>query len=194
RLHRNEISKFLGRMIEAADPIPVILYNPGHAKTALNPRDFERLSQEFPELIGIKVGAGGAEWYEEMRKMDLDLAVFVPGHRLATGIKEGVASGSYSNVACINPDFAQKWYETILQDIEDGLRMEKRILEFFDLCIIPLTKTGFSDAALDKLLWALQGRKTTNTRLRWPYLGTGQTQLDKVRETAKKMIPEFFDS
>lgn len=193
-LHGPEISNFLKKMIMAAAPVPVVLYNPGHAKTLLTPGDYAKLSREFPELIGIKVGAGGAEWYEEMRNMDMDLAVFVPGHRLATGIKEGLAQGSYSNVACINPDFAQKWYETILQDIEEGLRMEKRILEFFDLCIIPLTKTGFSDAALDKLLWALQGRKTTNTRLRWPYLGTGQTQLDKVRETAKKMIPEFFDS
>lgn len=192
-LNSDEQLSFLVEIIEEADPIPVVLYSPGHSKTVLTPSDFKRLSNRFPQLIGIKVGAGGAEWYAEMREMDADLAVFVPGHRLATGIKEGVAKGSYSNVACIDPNGAQKWFEIILDNIDEGIRIETQILQFFEECVFPLARAGYSDAALDKLLWALSGRRTTSTRLRWPYIGVRDHVVEDVRKIARRILPDLFE-
>lgn len=95
-------------MAKAAASIPIVLYSPGHAKSKLNPTDYKRLSDAIPELRGITVAAGDSDWYSEMRQVSERLAVFVPGHHPATGIKEKVGAGSHSNIACSNPAAAQR--------------------------------------------------------------------------------------
>jgi len=50
-------------MAQAADGIPLVLYNPPHAKKVLSPKDLCRLAKEFPQLIGIKVAGGDNQWY-----------------------------------------------------------------------------------------------------------------------------------
>ncbi len=65
------------------------------------------------------------------------LAVFVPGHFLATGVQEGVAAGAYSNVACISVKGAQWWWQLMQHDLAQALDVQKRILQFFDECIVP---------------------------------------------------------
>jgi len=194
KLNAYEISSFLERIIDTANPIPVVLYYAGHSKNRLSPSDFKKISLQFPQLIGIKTGGGNPEWYDEVRSLKLDLAVFVPGHQLATGIQAGVARGSYSNMACLHPEASQRWYETILSNLDEGLRTEQRIHAFFTQCIIPLSSAGYSDAALDKLLWSLRERKNTSTRLRWPYQGVDQNYIAQIRETGRRIIPEFFES
>ena len=49
---------------------------------------------------------------------------------MATGIKEGVAVGAYSNIACFNPSGAAAWYRLMLEDIEEALLIEKEIAVF----------------------------------------------------------------
>ena len=56
-----------------------------------------------------------------MRANSDGISVFVPGHHLATGVKNG-ASGAYSNVACLNPTAAQKWYDMICSDMESAFK------------------------------------------------------------------------
>lgn len=194
KLNAYEISAFLTRIVETADPIPIVLYNPGHSKTFLTPSDLKHLSDKFPQIIGVKTGGGTPEWHREIRSHNMNPAIFVPGHKLATGIKETVAQGSYSNMACLHPDATQRWYETILSNLDEGLKTEQRIRAFFTQCIIPLSSAGYSDAALDKLLWSLRERKNTSTRLRWPYREVDQNYIAEIRETGRRIIPEFFES
>ena len=47
----------------------------------------------MPALIGVKVADGDDAWYAEMRAHCQGLAVFVPGHHLATGVANGAAAG-----------------------------------------------------------------------------------------------------
>lgn len=193
KLNSNEILAYLDHMVAAADPVPIVLYNPGHAQTVLTPAEFQRISDRYDQIIGIKTGAGDSGWYEECRSLQPGLSVFVPGHKLATGIKEGVAVGSYSNMACLHPNATRQWYDIILDNIEEGLRIEQKIQAFFEQFILPLSKSGYSDAALDKFLWSLRGRKHTQPRLRWPYQGIDPSLINRIREAGKKYIPEFFN-
>ena len=183
---------FLKAVAEIADPTPLVLYNPGHSKTALKPRDFSRLHSEIPELIGVKVAAKESDWYEEMKVHDAGLAVFIQGHSLATGIKEGVAAGSYSNIACFNPVGAVAWYHLMQEDIQEALVVEKKIAAFFKTCIFPFAKAGYSDPALDKLLAFAGGWCSVNTRLRFPYRWVSEEDALKVRQQAKKRLPELI--
>ena len=116
---RDEQIVFLQKIAQSAASIPLVLYNPPHAKSVLLPHEFERLQKEVPSLIGIKVASGNSDWFSLMRKHASDISVFVPGHFLATGVQERVASGAYSNVACISPRGAQQWWELMQTDLPD---------------------------------------------------------------------------
>ena len=191
-LTEEEQAFFLISIAEAANPIPLVLYSPGQSKTVLEPKDFSRLHKEVPALIGVKVAAKEQSWFDEMKVHGEGLSVFIQGHRLATGIKEGVAAGSYSNIACFNPIGAVAWYRLMLADIEEACRIEQSIAAFFETCIFPFAKAGYSDPALDKLLAFAGGWSSISTRLRSPYKGVSERDAMEVRKRAKKMLPELI--
>jgi dihydrodipicolinate synthase/N-acetylneuraminate lyase len=88
---------FLERVAEAIAPVPLVLYNPPHAKRVLEPEDYLVLCRQIPSIVGIKVGGGDERWYERMRPLAGRLSVFVPGHALATGYARGALEPAYAN-------------------------------------------------------------------------------------------------
>jgi len=189
---KDEQIYFLQKVAEAARETPIVLYNPPHAKTVLSPVDFCRLAKEIPQLIGIKVAGGDAQWYKDMQECSSRLSVFVPGHFLATGFMHKVASGAYSNIACLSPKGSQWWWKLMQTNIDEALLIQKRILAFFDKYIDPYKNAGYSNPALDKFLAAVGGWADVGTRLRWPYKWIAEGDVKVVREKAKMHLPEFF--
>jgi dihydrodipicolinate synthase/N-acetylneuraminate lyase len=183
---------FLKKIAEAACGVPLVLYNQPHAKLVLSPEDLSRLRSAIPELIGVKLASGDAAWFGQMRSVSPDLSVFVPGHLLATGVREKVASGAYSNVACLSPKGSQAWWGLMQADPDAALRIQERILELFAISIIPYKNAGYSNPALDKLLAAAGGWGPVGTRLRWPYKWIDEKDVAAVRSVAKRLLPEFF--
>lgn len=190
----DEIINYLKVMTVTADSIGLVLYNPPHAKRKLSPDDFYQILQAGIRLVGCKVAAGDKIWYDEMKKMVPELSLFVPGHHLATGIYRG-ANGAYSNVACLNPRIAQRWYELICKDIDAALELEKRIQYFMNNYIVPYIQDDeYSNVAADKFLASVGGWANIGTRLRWPYKSIPFQDVEKVRKTSRKILPEFFDN
>ena len=185
---------FLQRIAASAGDIPLVLYHPPHAKSIILAQHFQTLKAAVPALIGVKLASGDAQWFANMRKYRPDLAIFVPGHLLATGIKERVASGAYSNVACLNPVGAQWWRQLMQVNLEKALEIESRISQFFDECIIPFKSAGYSNPAQDKFLAAIGGWAEIGTRLRWPYQSIDQTEVEKAQSVYRKLLPEFNDN
>lgn len=183
---------FLDLIAHNSNDIPLVLYNPPHAKTVLKPREFALLKSAIPQLIGVKVLSGDQEWVAAMKQYAAQLSVFVPGHMLATGVKNEIASGAYSNVACINPKAAQKWWEQMQNDIDAAINLEQRILQFFKECVAPYQQKGYSNPALDKFLAAVGAYVNIGTRLRWPYQFIPTEDVLPARKRAQQLIPEFF--
>ncbi len=192
-LNTQERRAFLARMLAEANPIPIVLYMPGHAKNRLNFSELSALSAEFPGLVGVKIGNVNPEEYDAARSLNQQLSVFIPGHHMATGIIQGIGAGSYSNVACINPNAARYWYNTIVANDTCGFAIERSIQLFFNQEIIPLASQGYSDPALDKLLAAIGGKVPGNAMLRWPYQSFESHQVIAIREVGKRMLPLFFE-
>jgi dihydrodipicolinate synthase/N-acetylneuraminate lyase len=191
-LQEAEMVACLERMAAAAEPVGLVLYNPPHAKVVLTPTQIGRLRAAVPALIGVKVADGDAAWYAELRAHCQGLAVFVPGHHLATGIANG-AAGSYSNVACLSPAGAQRWYEQMLTDLPAALALEQRIRRFMDTEIVPfIVRDGYANPALDKLLAAIGGWADVGTRLRWPYRWLDPAEAARLRPVAQALLPEMF--
>jgi len=188
-----EMVTYLKKMAAEAGDIPLVLYNPPHAKRVLQPMDYE-LTKQVPQVIGVKLLSKDAEWVEAMKQHAAHLSIFVPGHFLASGVANGIGSGAYSNVACINPKAAQKWWALMQTDINAALQIEQGILKFFGECVAPLQQRGYSNPALDKFLAAVGGCYQIGTRLRWPYQWIAEEEVAAVRERAKQLIPYFFDA
>lgn len=184
---------FLQGIANHANGIPLVLYNPPHAKLELKPEDYLKFRTAVPSLIGLKVLSKDAAWNEEMKMYASHLSVFVPGHFLASGVKAGIAAGAYSNVACINPSAAQYLWKLMHTDLDEALRIEKNILEFFKRCIAPYQKQQYSNPALDKFLAAVGGCIQIPTRLRWPYKWISESDVASARKQGKILIPEFFN-
>ncbi len=177
---------------EAADPIPLVLYNPPHAKRRLTPPQFGALKRAIPALVGVKVPGGDENWYADMRAHMSDLSVFVPGHHLATGYSRG-AAGAYSNVACLHPVGAQHWYDLMRVDLPAALAIEQRIQQFFEAEITPyITVKGYPNGALDKLLSVIGGWARVGSRLRLPYRWIDEVEAVRLRGIAERLIPEIL--
>jgi len=189
-----EIIDFLKVMAQAADPIGLILYNPPQAKRKLSPEDFAEILNAGIPLVGCKVAGGDESWYREMKNLPVPFSVFIPGHHLATGVSRG-AHGAYSNVACLNPAFAQRWYNDIIAGNENSFEVQERIQRFMDECIVPYIRDkGYSNQAVDKFMAAVGGWTAISTRLRWPYRGVPQDEVLSVRKKCASLLPEVFSS
>ena len=178
-------------MAAAAGDVPLVLYNPPHAKTRLGPAALLDLAGAVPQLIGIKVAGGDPDWYQAMRPVTARLAVFVAGHTLATGLAQG-AAGSYSNVACLSPAGAVAWYGAMRSDPARAAATERRLQHFFAQHITPLQQRGYSNGALDKTLAHVGGWAAIGTRVRWPYRSVPETEAEALRPLARAAVPELF--
>ena len=188
-----EAVDFLNMAAEAAGNVPLILYNPPHAKRVLKPAELAAILTQVPQVVGVKLGDGDDQWYSEARRLLDDWALYVPGHHLATGVRHGVAAGAFSNVACLSPSGAQRWTEMMLTDIEAALDIERRLCRFMDEHIVPFRRDhGYSNAALDKLLAAIGNWAPVGTRLRRPYRWIEQEAALPLRELAHSMVPEIM--
>ena len=189
-----EAVDFLGMAAEAAGNVPLILYNPPHAKRVLKPAELAAILAQVPQVVGVKLGDGDDQWYGEAKRLLDDCALYVPGHHLATGVRHGVAAGAFSNVACLSPSGAQRWTEMMLTDIEAALDIERRICRFMDEHIVPFRRDhGYSNAALDKLLAAIGNWAPVGTRLRRPYRWIEQEAALPLRELARSIVPEIMN-
>ena len=182
---------FLDRIADSAAPVPLVLYNPPHAKTRPSLAALGQLADRIPAVVGFKLPGGDAAWHDEMRRQIGHLSVFVPGHALATGMSAG-ASGSYSNIAALNPGAARRWYDQMQTDMPAALAVESRLQAFLRDHMEPLRDaSGLSNPALDKLLCWIGGWTPIALRLRWPYAGAGPDQADALRAIAARDLPEF---
>ena len=108
-----------------------------------------------------------------------------------TGAAAG-ADGAYSNVACINPHAAQKWYELMKTDMEAALELESRIQAFMKECIDPfIVVHGYPNHACDRFMALVGGWADVGAKLRWPYSSIPADYVDQVRKRAHDIIPEF---
>jgi len=192
RVTEGEALSFLTRIAAEASPIPIVLYNPPHAKHVLQPEQYLALTAEIPTLISIKLLDGDESWYDRMKPVADKVAIFVPGHHLATGVSRSVARGAYSNVACLNPWAAQRWWQMMHTDMEEALAVEQLIQLFFSRYIVPFAQQGYSNPALDKLLAATGNWSDVGTRLRWPYRWIPMAEVAGVRQGAHNILPNWF--
>jgi dihydrodipicolinate synthase/N-acetylneuraminate lyase len=187
-----EAIAWMRRAADESGGIPLVLYNPPHAKALLEPEELRELAAAVPSLIGVKVAGGDEDWYHRLHASGADLSIFVAGHLLAYGMARG-ARGSYSNVACLSPAGAQRWYEQILADPAAGEAFGDRLLDFMRQHVLPLA-AEYSNPALDKMLAVAGGWGPASLRLRFPYRSVPEDVARQVGVAARDAVPELFEA
>jgi dihydrodipicolinate synthase/N-acetylneuraminate lyase len=188
----DEVLRTVEGFVVAADGVPLVLYNPPMAGTLLTPEQLGDLGRRFPALVGVKVAGGDDAWLDRARASIGDLAIFVAGHTLASGMARG-AHGAYSNVACLSPTGAVRWQSLMRSDHDAALAVERKINDFLDLHVGPWQRRGLSNAALDKALARAGGWSSITTRVRWPMTSMPDDAADRLGQTARAAIPELFE-
>lgn len=188
-----EILCFLEKMAAEAAPIPLIVYNPPHAKRRLTPAEWLTIAERVPGVVGVKVPGGDDAWYAAMQPIMARWSVFIPGHFLADGLARG-AHGAYSNVACLNPAGAQRWYDLCQRDPVAGGALGTRIAAFWGEHVAPfVTRDQLSNMAADKVAAVAGGWLPGLTpRLRWPYTSGTTAAAARVGSIARQQLPELF--
>lgn len=188
-----EILDFLKVVADEAAPIRLIVYNPPHAKRKITPAEWAVIAEQIPGVAGMKVPGGDEAWYATMRPLMERFSIFIPGHHLHMGLARG-AHGAYSNVACLSPKFAQKWYDLCISNPKAGDALGSRVIAFWEGNIAPvITKYGHSNMAADKAAAVAGGwLPELTTRLRWPYQGMPDATARQIGEIARAALPEAF--
>ncbi|MCA1369726.1 dihydrodipicolinate synthase family protein [Bradyrhizobium sp. BRP14] len=188
----DEAERFLVGMAATAPDIPLVLYNPPHAKRRLSLDEISRLKEAVPLLIGAKLPGGDESWYEELRRKLTHFSVFIPGHFMASGCLAG-GRGSYSNVACLSPAGAVRWWWQLGEDPKAALAFEARVVGFMKEHVLPLgARYGLSNAALDKAMAAAGGWCPIGPKLLWPYASAPQEATLQLGAAARCELPELF--
>ncbi len=190
-----EILIFLETMAAEAAPIPLIVYNPPHAKRRLTPEEWHLVIERVPGVVGMKVAGGDDAWYAAMQPLFGRVSVFIPGHLLAEGIARG-AHGAYSNVACLSPAGARRWYDLCRQDLPAARALGARIGAFWLAQISPLiSRDGLTPMAADKAAAVAGGwLPGLTTRVRWPYRSVAPAAAQEIGVVARAELPELFET
>lgn len=188
-----EVIAFLEVMAAEAAPVPLIVYNPPHAKRRLTPDEWQVVVERIPGVAGMKVPGGDDAWYAAMAPVLAKVSVFIPGHLLAHGMARG-GRGAYSNVACLSPAGAQRWYEQCIREPEAGAAMGARIAAWWGAQVAPLiTRDGLANFAADKAAAVAGGwLPGFTTRLRWPYRSADPAVARAIGESARRELPELM--
>ncbi len=190
----DEQKRFVAGMQKAAGDLPLILYQPPHAKALLSLAEIAALRTEAPGLVGIKCLGGDEDWYAERRRLLPGFSVFVGGGSVAFGRPLG-ADGSYSNLACLTPHGAARHWGMIETDPDLARDIEARFTGFLKTVLLPLSggQRRLSNSALDKLMAAAGGWGPIGPDLLWPYIGADTDTVTAVARAARAALPEFFE-
>ncbi len=182
-----DIHRFLDVMVAKADPIPLILYNPPHAKRNLVPVGMAR-DRGTPSRRGRNKGGGrrrrlvrghAARARPHLRLHSRSHA----GHRPEPGSPRSLLqrrlpeSGRCSEMVRALP----------ASNPEEGLKLGQRIERFFTQEVLPyITVKKFPNMAADKGMAVAGGwLPGLTTRLRWPYEGISKDDAARLGAAAR---------
>lgn len=190
-----EVLRFLEAMAAEAAPVPLVVYNPPHAKRRLVPEEWREVIECVPGVVGMKVPGGDDVWYAAMRPLFERVSVFIPGHTYAEGIARG-AHGAYSNVACLSPRGARRWQEWCRTDLPAARELGRRIAAFWLDQVSPIiSRDGLTPMAADKAAAVAGGwLPGLTTRVRWPYRSVAAGEAARIGAVARAQLPELFEA
>ena len=183
--------QFLEDVYRAVPDIALIHYNVGRARRIFHGRDYARVCPRVPSLIGTKVAGMPMHDVVELVLNAPDLNHFVG--ELLFGLAHQVgASGMYTSLFMMNPDFFHDYYRLCVEGrYAEAVRLSMRLAGWFDVAVRPLIEKGYMDPSLDKAFVEIGGWLPVHRRTRRPYPPVTETEMAELRRATHELMPEL---
>lgn len=194
-MNDREVLQFFRDLYVACPDLPIVHYNIPRAKRFLSGKDYLKILDVCPSLVGVKYTYAGSN-YASLQSDILAtpmLSYFVAEHLLASAMQIG-AQGSYSSIIGTNPAFMQTYYShAAVGEWDAAIRMQKRLASFFaDLGrLIAAQGEGDADPVVDKAMAVAAGSIRSHQRCRAPYIGWSDASVAALRQLMQRDYPEL---
>ncbi len=188
-----EIVPFFTEVTEAADGLPLSIYETTRAKKTLTLDQHRAVKDAVPTYLMVKANAGtvGAT-PEGCRALSEFINVFV-GERLWPTLGPQGAIGCCSSMVYENPRVTLSIWQLVLKN--DWAALEESIARFrsVDKLYEELGQRGYTDTAYDRLGGLATGFLKTSIRSRGPYPSATEEDVKTLRELYREHVPEMLE-
>lgn len=196
KLNDRELVQFFKDLNTACPEMPLIHYNIPRSKRFLNGKDYKRILDVAPNLIGVKYGFAGSNFGQLQNDImeTPNLSYFVGEPLLASGMMIG-ARGAYSAIVNTNPKVMPSLYEHAANGRwEKAINGQKEIARFIgDLVkFMGDREEGVIDPVIDKGMAVASGYYTGSQRTRPPYIGWSDETIVCFRKWMQEKYPQFI--
>ena len=188
-----EIVPFFTEVTEAADGLPLSIYETTRAKKTLTLDQHRAVKDAVPTYLMVKTNAGtvGAT-PKGCRELSEFINVFV-GERLWPTLGPQGAIGCCSSMVYENPRVTLSIWQLVVK--KNWAALEKSMARFrsVDKFYEELGQRGYTDTAYDRLGGAATGFLKTSSRSRGPYPSATEEDVKTLRELYREHVPEMLE-
>lgn len=191
KMPEGDYDQFLVDVGKAVPDIALIHYNTMRTKKLFHGKDYARVVERVPTLIGSKAAMSLNDFMElVVYAPELNHFVNEVGFALARQLG---AQGIYTSWFLMNPDFFQDYYKKCIEGRPEAVAIAKRLLRWSEEAVVGLFKAGYEDPTLDKPFLVMGGWLPGNRRTRKPYTGITDEQFAELVRVTEKIMPEFLN-
>jgi dihydrodipicolinate synthase/N-acetylneuraminate lyase len=189
-----EMIDFYKAVADAAEGVPLILYNTMRSKRFLSPATIERLLKEVPTIIGTKHGTNSFTDFLEAGQSGLPVQFFLTSEAGLASLWHYGVRGVYSADALMNPAPCVRLYELCKAGKwEEAFALQDLFAKFVVHAQQKLADRGLTDPAWDKGK-AVAGRILKCPRYtRPPFRPMTAEDAEFLRERTLEVFPELVN-
>ena len=194
-LSEREVLQFFADLYRACPQLPLVHYNIPRAKRFLGGKDYQRILEVCPSLIGVKYTFAGQNFssLQDALRITPGLSYFVGESLLASAMQLG-ARGCYSSLVLTNPAFMLDFYAACQAGHwQQAVAMQQHVARFFSdwETLVEGLGEGLADPVGDKGLAIAAGFLEGSPRCRAPYIGWSDPAVSRVRDWLAEHYPEL---
>jgi 4-hydroxy-tetrahydrodipicolinate synthase len=190
-MNNAEVDAFFADVQRAAGNAGIISYNTGRTKRVLRGRDFQRIRQHAPGLIGCKhTGTDILQVIDAILRVPT-MAHFVGEHMIGPGLLVG-ATGSYSSLIYVFPPTITRLYDWAARGLWQPVRqLQARVNSFF-LDLFDWA-SDLADPAYDKTMAAAAGYLKCPRTTRPPYRSVDDERFNALVRLIRDKYADLHD-
>lgn len=188
-LSDEEVLDFFRAVADAADGLPLVLYQTMRAKRRIDPPLLGRLCHQVPTLIGVKDTTADLETFDAMRRDAPELSIFGPDCGLIGRVRGG-GTGTYSSLVGLHPGAMLDYWEACERGrFDEASRWEHAFQALMRDVLQPMVRDeGLFDSAVDRVQ-RVAGGGACGLRSVGPYRSATARHVDRLIGWCQRHAP-----
>ncbi|MHB9071683.1 MAG: dihydrodipicolinate synthase family protein [Sedimentisphaerales bacterium] len=191
-----EVVQFFKDIYTACPNLPLVHYNIPRAKRFLGGKDYLRILDVAPSLIGVKYTFAGSNFGQLQSDIMLtpNISYLVGETMLVSGMLLGAKGTCSAFISTANPQFVSGMYaDAVAGNWPAAITRQKRLHKIIGDMVefISSRNEGLSDPVIDKGVGVASGGLFGHQRCRAPYIGWSDDTIIELRKWMTSHCPEL---